>query len=189
MPRNRIDDRRTFRPTLESLENREVMNAGLAGAAMYPMLPNLAQGAQVHLPAQETLAVLNQNNPLLQSLTQPGQPFGAPPPQLPTNLQVVDRIFVAWSHNVDQVMQNVQSLQHVANQILNQQITIGAGYIQDGLGIVSVAQPNITANLQSTLTNSGVFAGIGVMPPAPAPLIGGGLGFGALGRLGALGGI
>ncbi|HEY7329588.1 MAG TPA: hypothetical protein VH592_18260 [Gemmataceae bacterium] len=49
MARNRIDDRRTFRPTLESLENREVMNAGLAGAAMYPML--LAASLRV-LPRQ-----------------------------------------------------------------------------------------------------------------------------------------
>ncbi|HEY7330854.1 MAG TPA: hypothetical protein VH592_24650 [Gemmataceae bacterium] len=85
MARNRIVDRKTFHPNLESLENRDLMDVGLAGAVMNGTVPNLAQGAQVCLLAQETSAVQIQNNPLSHSPTQPGAPFGAAAPQVLNN--------------------------------------------------------------------------------------------------------
>lgn len=106
--------RRTFRPTLESLENREMMDASIGSVAMQRML-DMAQGAQIRWLAQETSALQNQNNPLSQSLNQAGQALLTQAQQLNTNLHAaVDHIFAAWSHNFDQVVQNVQSLQHVA---------------------------------------------------------------------------
>jgi hypothetical protein len=110
--------RRTFRPTLESLENREMMDAGIGGVAMQRML-DMTQGAQIRFLAQETSALQNQNNPVAQSLTQLGQAFLKQAQLANASLHAAaDHIFAAWSHNVDQVVQNVQALQHVAaNQI------------------------------------------------------------------------
>jgi hypothetical protein len=97
-----------FRPTLETLENREMMDASIGGVAMQRML-DMTQGAQIRLLAQETSALQNQNNPLSQALTQANQAFLAQSQQLNANLQVAaDRIFSAWSHQVDQVVHNIQ---------------------------------------------------------------------------------
>src|SRR5262249_3896656 len=60
-----------FRPTLETLENREMMDAGIGGAVMHPMMPDIAQNAQVRLLTQETSALQNQNNPLSKALENP----------------------------------------------------------------------------------------------------------------------
>jgi hypothetical protein len=57
-----------FRPTLETLENRETMDAGIGGAVMHRMMPDIAQGAQIRLLTQETSALQNQNNPPPQAL-------------------------------------------------------------------------------------------------------------------------
>ena len=104
-----------FRPTLETLENREMMDAGIGGAVMHPMMPDIAQGAQVRLLTQETSALQNPNNPLSQLLTQANQAFVAQSQQLNANVQALDHIFSAWSHHVDQLVQNIPGLQAVAN--------------------------------------------------------------------------
>ena len=57
-----------FRPTLETLENREMMDAGIGGAVMHRMMPDIAQGAQIRLLTQETSALQNQNKPPPQAL-------------------------------------------------------------------------------------------------------------------------
>lgn len=109
----------TFRPTLESLENREMLDGGIGGVAMQRML-DIAQGAQVRLLAQETSALQNQSNPLSQSLTQPGHALFTQAQQLNANwYQAADRIFATWAHNVDQVIQNVQALRHLSNRMLD----------------------------------------------------------------------
>jgi hypothetical protein len=64
----RANAKNDFRPTLETLENREMMDAGIGGAVMHPMMPDIAQGAQVRLLAQEPSALQNQNNPPPQAL-------------------------------------------------------------------------------------------------------------------------
>src|SRR5262249_50655499 len=109
-----------FRATLETLENREMMDAGIGGAVMHPMMPDSAQGAQVRLLTQETSALQNPNNPLPQLLTQANQAFVAQSQQVNANVQAVDHIFSAWSHHVDQVVQNISGLQAVANNDLDQ---------------------------------------------------------------------
>jgi hypothetical protein len=106
-----------FRPTLETLENREMMDAGIGGAVMHPMMPDIAQGAQIRLLTQETSALQNQNNPLSQALTQANQAFVAQSQQLNANVRAAaDRIFSTWSHHVDQVVHNIPGLQGVANR-------------------------------------------------------------------------
>jgi hypothetical protein len=112
--------KKCFRPTLETLENREMMDAGIGGAVMHPMMPVIAQGAQVRFLAQEPSALQNPNNPLSQALTQANQAFVAQSQQLNANVQAaVDHIFSAWSHHVDQVVQNIPGLQAVANYQLH----------------------------------------------------------------------
>lgn len=97
-----------FRPNLETLENREMMDAGIGAAAMHRMMPDITQGAQVRLLAQETSALQNQNNPLSQSLAQANQAFLTQSQQRIANVQAAaDRIFSAWSHHVDQVVHNI----------------------------------------------------------------------------------
>jgi hypothetical protein len=108
MARIRIESGRpSFRPTLEALEGRDMMDVGIGGAVMHRMMPDIAQ---VRLLAQEPSALQNQNNPLSQSLTQANQAFLAQSQQLNANLQAaVDHVFSAWSYQVDQVVHTIQS--------------------------------------------------------------------------------
>src|SRR5262245_12876648 len=105
-----------FRPTLENLENREMMDAGIGGAVMHRMMPDITQGAHVRLLAQELSALQNPNNPLSQALTQANQAVLGQAQQVNANVQAaVDHIFSAWSHHVDQVVHNIPGLQAGAN--------------------------------------------------------------------------
>lgn len=95
------------RPTLEALETRDMMDAGIGGALMH-QLTNLGQGAQIHLLAQGTSPLQNQNNPLSQSLTQPGQALMVQGQQLNAELHAVaDHIFSDWSHHTDRVVHTI----------------------------------------------------------------------------------
>ncbi|HEY7327048.1 MAG TPA: hypothetical protein VH592_05385 [Gemmataceae bacterium] len=76
------------------------MDAGIGGALVH-QLPNLGQGAQIRLLAQETSALQNQNNPLSQSLTQANQALLAHSQQLGASLLAADHIFSVWSHPVE----------------------------------------------------------------------------------------
>jgi len=106
--------RRTFRPTLESLENREMMDAGLGDA----MILQMSQEAQVRLLAEQTSALQNLYNPFSQSLTQRSPaPLGQVEQPASNMPPLVDKIFSAWSLNIDPVVQDMESLQHLAPAI------------------------------------------------------------------------
>jgi hypothetical protein len=98
-----------FRPTLETLENREMMDASIGGAVMHPMMPeftNIARlitagsyisGIGFSISAIHKFKIAKESGPLSQALTQANQAFLAQSQQLNANLQAVDHIFSAAS--------------------------------------------------------------------------------------------
>jgi hypothetical protein len=98
-----------FRPTLETLENREMTDAGIGGAVMHPMMPEFTQlaklitaGSYVGGIGFSTAAIMkfkqHKDNPtaeLSQAQTQANQAFLAQSQQL--NANAVDHIFSAAS--------------------------------------------------------------------------------------------
>ena len=100
-----------FRPTLETLENREMMDAAIGGAVMHPMMPEFTNIARLITAASYIPGIgfsiggiikfhQHKDNPtaeLSQALTQANQALLAQSPQLNANLQAVDHIFSAAS--------------------------------------------------------------------------------------------
>jgi hypothetical protein len=98
-----------FRPTLETLENRELMDAGIGGAVMHPMMPEftnltklITAGSYVGGLGFATGAIMkfkqHKDNPtavLSQALTQANQAFLAQ--SQPLNANAVVHIFSAAS--------------------------------------------------------------------------------------------
>jgi hypothetical protein len=118
-----------FRPTLETLENREMMDAGSGGAVMHPMMPefkNIAMfitagsyvsGIGFSIPGIIKFKSAKGSGPLSEALTQANQAFlgyqqhkDNPTAELSQALTQASQAFLAQSQ---QLNANLQAVDHI----------------------------------------------------------------------------
>jgi hypothetical protein len=121
--------KKNFRPTLETLENREMMDAGIRGAVMHPMMPefeNIARfiTATSYLPGIgfsiggiSKFKIVKECSPLSQALTQANQAFlgyqqhkDNPTAEWSQALTQANQAFLAQSQ---QLNANLQAVDHI----------------------------------------------------------------------------